>query len=87
MSRNVKEVLKNILDCFESGDIPQAVAYSIFPVPDLPSSKWSLFNRITMILSGTADARGFRQWKEANRYVKRGQGSIYSCSENDKTKE
>lgn len=77
MSRNVKEVLKNILDCFESGDIPQAVAYSIFPVPDLPSSKWSLFNRITVFLSGTADARGSRQWKEANRYIKKGAKAVY----------
>jgi len=30
-----------------------------------------------MILSGTADARGYRQWKEANRYVKNGAKAIY----------
>ena len=77
MSKTVKETLQTILNCFESGDIPKAIAYSVFPVPDLPSSKWSLLNRTFMFLSGTADARGFAQWKKVNRYVKKGAKAIY----------
>ena len=77
MSKNVKEVLDIILNRFESGDIPQAIAYSMFPVPDLPSSKWSILNRICMFLSGTYDARGYGQWKQVNRYVKKGAKAIY----------
>lgn len=30
-----------------------------------------------MFLSGTADARGFRQWNDVNRYVKKGAKAIY----------
>jgi hypothetical protein len=49
----------------------------MFPIPDLPSSNWSVLNRITIFLSGTADARGFRQWKKVKRYVKKGAKAVY----------
>ena len=31
MIEKVKQALQNILDRFESGDIPEAIAYSTFP--------------------------------------------------------
>jgi hypothetical protein len=77
MAHNVRETLNDILQAFESGNIPEAIAHSMFPIPDLPSSKWSFLNRITIFLSGTADARGFRQWTEAGRHVKKGARAIY----------
>jgi len=77
MARKIKEVLMNILECFESGDIPQAIAYSVFPIPDIPSSRWSLLNRTLMYISGTMDARGFKQWKEVKRCVKKGSKALY----------
>ena len=77
MAHNVRETLNSILQAFESGNIPEAIAYSMFPIPDLPSSKWSFLNRITIFLSGTADARGFRQWIGAGRHVKKGAKAIY----------
>jgi len=77
MAHNVRETLKTILQAFESGNIPEAIAYSMFPIPALPSSKWSFLNRITIFLSGTADARGFRQWNDAGRHVKKGVTAIY----------
>ena len=77
MAQNIRETLNSILEAFEAGNIPEAVAYSMFPIPDLPSSKWSLLNRITVFLSGTADARGFRQWNEAGRHVKKGAKAVY----------
>jgi antirestriction protein ArdC len=77
MAQNVRETLNSILEAFESGNIPEAIAYSMFPIPDLPSSKWSVLNRITIFLAGTADARGFRQWTEAGRHVKKGAKAIY----------
>jgi antirestriction protein ArdC len=73
----IKEALLNILSCFESGDIPQAIAYSVFPPIDVPASHWSFLNRILVYLSGTSDARGFRQWKQTNRHVKKGATAIY----------
>jgi hypothetical protein len=77
MNPNVNQVLTTILDCFKSGDIPEAVAYAMFPIPDIPSTKWSLMNRTIMFLSGTQDGRGYRQWQKINRYVKKGAKAFY----------
>jgi len=77
MNENVKKALDIILDKFKSGDIPEAVAYSMFPLPDIPSANWSLLNRTIMILNNTADARGIFQWNKANRYVKSGSKAFY----------
>uniref|UniRef100_A0A6H1ZQ51 N-terminal domain-containing protein n=1 Tax=viral metagenome TaxID=1070528 RepID=A0A6H1ZQ51_9ZZZZ len=77
MSDNVKDVINMILKSFESDDIPKNIAYSMFPIPDIPSSKWSMLNRFTMVLGNTIDARGYKQWKEVNRQVKKGSKAIY----------
>ncbi|MFH1931923.1 MAG: antirestriction protein [Pseudomonadota bacterium] len=77
MRDKVKQVLGTILEKFKSGDIPEAVAYSMFPIANIPSSKWSILNRTLMFLSGTQDGRGYRQWNEANRYVKKGSKAFY----------
>ncbi len=57
MTDRVKSVLNSILRRFETGDIPEAIAYSMFPFPDVPSANWSLLNRTLMFLWGTMDAR------------------------------
>ena len=77
MNDRIKAVLDGILERFKTGNIPEAVAYSMFPIPDVPSAKWSILNRIIMFLAGTSDARGFRQWHEVNRYVKKGSKGLY----------
>jgi len=77
MNDRTKEVLNVILEKFRSGDIPEAIALASFPMHDIPSSKWSLTNRILMFFAGTVDARGFRQWKEANRWVRKNAKAIY----------
>lgn len=77
MNERVREILDGIIDKFKSGEIPDAVAMASFPIPDIPSSKWSFTNRLLMFLAGTGDARGFRQWKAANRWVKKGAKAIY----------
>ena len=77
MNDKVRKVLNDIVDRFRAGDIPEAVAMASFPIPDTPSCKWSFTNRTLMFLSGTADARGFRQWKQAKRWVKKGAKALY----------
>ncbi len=77
MNEKVKSVLNNILERFQTGDIPEAIAYSMFPFPDVPSAKWSLLNRTLMFLSGTMDARGYKQWQNVNHYVKKGSKALY----------
>lgn len=77
MNSKVKNVLNSILDRFKSGDITKAIAYSMFPIPDIPAAKWSLCNRTLMFFAGTSDGRGFAQWKRANRSVKKGSKAFY----------
>lgn len=77
MNQKVYQVLDTILEKFKSGQIPEAVAMATFPIPDIPSCKWSFTNRTLMFLSGTGDARGYRQWKSVNRWVKKGAKAVY----------
>jgi antirestriction protein ArdC len=77
MQDRVKQVLSTIVERFKSGDIPEAVAMATYPAANVPSSKWSFLNRTLMFLSGTGDARGFRQWHEVKRKVKKGAKAIY----------
>jgi hypothetical protein len=77
MNDKVKQTLQAVLYQFKTGDIPQAVAVSMFPIPDIPCSKWSLLNRTLVFLSGTMDARGYRQWQQADRFVKKSSKAIY----------
>lgn len=44
---------------------------------DAPSAKWSAGNQALMIAAGTMDARGFRQWEEVGRRVKKGAKALY----------
>ena len=71
MNAKVKQTLESIVQRFKEGDIPEAIAYSMFPIPDIPSSRWSLLNRTLMFISGTSDARSFRQWNGVRRYIKK----------------
>ena len=77
MSGKIKDVLNAILKKFQTGQIPKAIAYACFPGLDVPSAAWSLLNRTIMFLSGTADARGFRQWQKVGRQVKKGSHAFY----------
>lgn len=78
MNDKITAVLDSILAAFESGNIPDAVAVATFPpISGIPSEKWSFNNRVIQFLSGTADSRGFNQWKEVNRFVKKGSKAVY----------
>jgi antirestriction protein ArdC len=72
MNEKVRKALESILQRFKNDDIPEVIAYSIFPLADIPASRWSLLNRMLMFIVGTSDARGFRQWQEVGRHVKKG---------------
>jgi hypothetical protein len=77
MKERIRQALDGILERFKNKDIPETIAYAMFPIPDVPSAKWSLLNRTLMFLAGTQDARGFRQWHQMNRYVKRGSRAFH----------
>ncbi|OGU39020.1 MAG: antirestriction protein [Ignavibacteria bacterium GWB2_35_12] len=77
MTDKITTVLSSILEQFKTGDIPQAIAITRYPIPNIPSSKWSMFNQLVMLFSGTADARGFRQWQTVSRKVKKGSQALH----------
>ncbi len=77
MNGKVKQAIEGILARFENGDIPKAIAYSVFPPPNIPSARWSLMNRVLMWIAGTNDARGIRQWNQVGRVVKKGAKAFY----------
>jgi antirestriction protein ArdC len=77
MNDRVRQALSVIVEKFKSGEIPEAIAMATFPAVNVPSGKWSFLNRTLMFISGTGDARGFRQWKEVKRKVKKGAKAIY----------
>ena len=76
----VKQVLERILKSFETGEVPEALKIAVIPRYECPSNSWSLNNRLTIFFSGTSDARGFRQWKEAGRWPQKGSKAIYILS-------
>lgn len=72
MNSRTQEVLSGILERFKTGDIPDAIALASYPKFQVPSNSWSL-----MLISGTDDARGWRQWQQAKRFIKQGAKAIY----------
>ena len=68
----VRETLDRVVALFESGDVPVAIAKATHPPADVPSGRWSLSNRVIAMLHGTSDARGFRQWRDVGRHVRKG---------------
>lgn len=71
-----QEAINDLLRMFETQDMPEAVAHTVIrrfsDDVDTPSAKWSLSNQLLMLMAGTEDARGFNQWKEVGRSVKKG---------------
>lgn len=75
----VSQACQNLLRMFEDGRIPPAVARTVIEEKtiDKPSNKWSLGNQMIMYANGTNDARGYRQWEEVGRHVKKGAKAFY----------
>lgn len=66
--------LRQVLDLFESDQLPGRIAETVIvrATGEQPCAGWSLGNQLLCLLNGTTDARGFRQWKEVGRSVKKG---------------
>lgn len=76
----IKESVDQLLEMFRTGQLPEKVAFSIIhrhAGDVIPSDSWSIGNRVLQMLQGTSDARGFKQWQEAGRHVKKGSHAIH----------
>lgn len=71
--------LASVVDLFESGELPERIAETVIrrQESDAPCATWSLGNQLLTVLAGTADARGYRQWQETWRHVKKGSKAFY----------
>ena len=68
------EAAERIVGLFQSGNVPAALAPMFIRRKDaVPCRAWSWNNQLLTALAGYDDARGFRQWEEAGRHVKRGE--------------
>lgn len=73
----VKSTLSKIVELFQSGNVPEKIAVATYSqYADTPSAKWSLGNRLIMLAHDTSDARGYKQWAEEGRQVKKGEKSF-----------
>lgn len=69
-----KEVLQKILEAFQSGNIAEPLALSLLPADsDRPFDRWSISNKVGVLLMGCQDARTYRQWQDVDRQVIKGQ--------------
>jgi hypothetical protein len=73
---HLKAAMGTLLKMFYEDNLDR-VARAVFKGNTIPSDNWSLINRVLMHLQNTEDARGFNQWKEAGRYVKKGCKAFY----------
>lgn len=80
----ILSAVNSLMTMLRTGKLPEQVAISIIRRrPDdqaYPSEKWSVGNRVLQMLQGTEDARGFKQWAEVERSVKKGTHAIWIFS-------
>jgi len=70
---------QKIVRAFENANsLPKPLAQIFIRRKDsLHCRRWSWGNKLLMVLSGYSDARGFRQWQEVGRSVKKGEKAFY----------
>lgn len=85
VSPQVNAASEHLLNLFrEPGKLPAVMAnVYLLPVPQGATwGKWSISNRLLMRCADTQDARGFRQWQEAGRQVKKGSKAFHILAPN-----
>lgn len=76
----IREATEKLMTMFQSGKMPEAIAWTLIQPKgsdERPCLNWSLGNQILMLSSKTMDARGYRQWLQVNRQVKKGAQAIW----------
>lgn len=75
----VAESLNAVVEMFTTGSLPEKIAQTVIlrKVTDAPIGSWSLGNQLIALTSGTVDARGYKQWQQVGRQVKKGAKAVY----------
>jgi antirestriction protein ArdC len=78
MTDNAKAALNGLVEKITADRIATFVRGRLFSDGvSLPCHNWSLMNQFFVCLADTQDARGFRQWQEVGRNVKKGVHALY----------
>ncbi|MBI5078832.1 antirestriction protein [Candidatus Saganbacteria bacterium] len=73
-----KASLEKVIEAFRDGSIAAKCAMATYPMPKIPAATWSLHNRwLCLLQAGQVDCRGFRQWEEVGRKVKKGGRAVF----------
>ena len=75
-----EQALQDVLELFVSDELPERIAQTVIARDeqyDAPSYGWSIGNQLLMLLAGTTDGRGYRQWQDVGRNVKKGARAFY----------
>ena len=77
LNQKARSVLDQITAAFENPEslIDTLTRAALIP-NNSPCIKWSSANRFLVALHSTSDARGYRQWQEVDRHVKKGAKSF-----------
>ncbi len=79
MDKRVESILDNIVQKLSGETISSFMKKSLFGA-DVPMIKWSMLNQLACYIANTQDARGYRQWQKAGRYVKKGKKAIWNLA-------
>ena len=78
LNQKARSVLDKLIEAFDNPEkLVDTIARATLITNNSPCSNWSPHNRFIVALHGTGDARGYKQWKEVDRYVKKGSKAIY----------
>ena len=76
--RQAASAAARILEAFQSGNVPKALAPIFVRRKDnVPCRAWSWSNQLLAALAGHSDARGYRQWQEVGRHVRKGERAFH----------
>jgi len=81
LTENAQQVVKQLLDRFQSGDIApliQIATLKLTSETSIPATRWTICNQLLALLqTGEIDCRGFHQWEQIHRHVSRGAHAAY----------
>lgn len=82
LTDNAKKITDELINRFRSGDIAPIVEVAMLRLSPAeigrPSQKWSFSNQVLALMqTGELDCRGFNQWHEVGRSVKKGSHAAY----------
>lgn len=78
LSDKAQAALDRVVEQFRTGDLSPVLQMARLQAQALPCDRWSFSNRVlAYIQTGSLDCRGYRQWQQAGRQVKKGEQAAY----------